>query len=295
MHDASTAPLDPPVPDHTGSHTGSHTRPHSGSHTGAAIADPPEQDTPELFDAPSRWRAEAARALELHGDELVAAVSPAAGCPAVLASVLASLRPADGRLDRIVDLGAGVGGIGEWLHRRTGATVVAVEPAAGARAAARMLFPELDVRSGTAEHTSLDHALADAVVLCGVLSLIDDVGPVLAEAERIMRPGAVLAIADLCSSTDRSIASGPNVFRSIEQLTSLLAVRGWRVVEVGVGAPAPEARWADAARRVDAWIDDHHHDHPAYAVWRADKQHLERHAVAGDLVAGVVVARRGDA
>lgn len=259
-------------------------------------ADPcaPSDQLEGLFDAPSRWRAEAAVALGLRGDELIAAVSPAAGCPAVLASVLASLRPIDGRLERIVDLGAGVGGIGEWLRRRTGATVAAIEPATGARRAARTLFPSLEVRVGTAEDTGLDDGAADAAVLCGVLSLIDDVGPVLAEAERVLRPGGVLAIADLTSAHDQAIVSGPNTFRSIEQLTSLLAVRGWRVIEVGVGAPAPEARWAAAARRVDDWIHRTHRHDEAYDVWCDDKRHLERHTSAGDLVAGVVVARRDD-
>lgn len=171
-------------------------------------------------------------------------------------------------------------------------TVVAIEPAAGARNAARSLFPALRVRPGAAERTGLDDHVADAVVLSGVLSLIDDAGPVLSEVERILRAGGTLAVADLFSAGSAALASGPNVFRSHEQVAALLALRGWRIEEVGCGLPEPDPRWAAAARRVDRWIHGAHGHDPAYARWCADKAHLERHLAAGDLVAGCLVARR---
>lgn len=247
----------------------------------------------ELFDAPSRWRAQAARALDLRDEELIGGVSPAAGCPAVLESVLASLTPTDGRLDIVVDIGAGTGGISEWVRVRTKAAVVAIEPAAGAREAASMLFPALSVRDGAAEATGLPDRVADAVVMCGVLSLIDDAGAVLAEVERIVRPGGTLAVADLFSARATPISSGPNEFRSFEQVAATLAVRGWTIDGLGCGDPAPDPTWARGARQVEDWIHRVRCDHPAYPAWRADKEHLERHLVAGDLVAGCIVARRG--
>jgi precorrin-6B methylase 2 len=245
----------------------------------------------DVFDAPSRWRAQAAMALGLRDEELIGAVSPGAGCPAVLESVLASLTPSDGRLDTVVDIGAGTGGVGEWVRVRTRASVVAIEPAEGAREAALLLFPGLSVRMGAAEATGLADGVADAVVMCGVLSLIGDAGPVLAEAERILRPGGTLAVADLFSARPEPISSGPNEFRSLEQVTAALAVRGWKIVELGCGVPAPDSAWSRGAGRVDEWIHRARSDHPAYDAWVADQQHLERHVSAGDLVAGCVVAR----
>jgi len=243
----------------------------------------------EIFDEPSRWRAQAARALGLDGDDLLAAVSPGAACPMVLRSLVASIN-ATGRPRIIVDLGSGAGGISEWLRRHTGASVTAVEPAAGARQAAATLFPALSVRAGTAEDTGLTDRVADAAVLCGVLSLIDEAEPVFAEVERILRPGGSLAVADLFSAGREPLTSRPNVFRSVEQVTAALSARGWSIVGVGCGTPEPGTTWAAAAARVDEWIRSHCAARPAFAAWAADQDHLTRHMVEGDLIAACVVA-----
>ena len=184
-----------------------------------------------------------------------------------------------------------MGGVGEWIRRRTGAAVVAVEPAAGARDAASALFPALSVRPGTAESTGLPDDSADLVVLSGVLSLIDDAGDVLRETRRIVRPDGLLAIADLFAAGASSVVSGPNVFRSFEQVTSSLAVRGWTILDVGCGAPAPSSRWAAAATRVADWVGRAHRDHPAFDAWLADQRHLRSHVESGDVVGGCIVAR----
>ncbi len=267
----------------------------------AAGASPHEDATDhrgraDLFDEPSRWRAEAARAVGLRGDALLAGVSPGASCPSVLHSMANSLLEnsiLNGRdhIDLVVDLGAGVGGISEWFRRRTGAAVVAVEPASGARDAATSLFPALTVHPGTAQASGLPDAIADAVLLSGVVSLIDDLDAVLDEAVRVARPDGALAIGDLFSSRPETIRSGRNVFRSIESLVECIAARGWAVVEVGVGSPPPDASWALAAAAVDDWIRRHRGEHPAFAVWAADQAHLTRHVAEGDLIAACLVAR----
>ena len=251
----------------------------------------------ELFDEPSRWRAEAARAVGLRGEALLAGVSPGASCPSVLHSMASSIlahSTANGRarLDLVVDLGAGVGGISEWFRARTGAAVVAVEPAPGAREAAASLFPALTVRAGTAEASGLPDAIADAVLLSGVVSLIDDLDAVLAEAARVARPDGAIAIGDLFSSRPETLRSSRNVFRSVESVTEHVAALGWEVVEVGIGSPPPDASWADAAAAVDEWIRCHRAEHPAFAVWSADQAHLGRHVEQGDLIAACLVARR---
>ena len=122
-----------------------------------------------FFGGPVTWRAEAAEALGLRDDELPAAISPGAAFPAALRCMLAAMPPS---LRTIVDVGSGVGGASEYLRRETGATVYAVEPSELARTTARRCFPHLRQVPGEATQTGLPTGIADAVVLCGVLSLI---------------------------------------------------------------------------------------------------------------------------
>jgi precorrin-6B methylase 2 len=241
-----------------------------------------------VFDEPFLWRAEAASALGLDGDDLVAALCPGASYPAALRSMLAAF---PGAFDRLVDLGAGPGAASEWFRVRTGATVTAVEPSAGGRWVAQGLFPHLDVVEGTAEASTLADGVADVVTLCGVLSLVRDADAVLDEVERIATDEATLAIADLCSH-DVRVVSGPNVFRRIDDIASLVMRRGWRVVEVGCGSPSVDPSWAATAARVDAWLEDRCAGRPGYTAMIADREHLSRHVESGALLAGTLVATR---
>jgi SAM-dependent methyltransferase len=271
-----------------------------------AVRDGSGHDLDRLFDAPSSWRVEAAQSLGLSGEALLAGVSPGAWYPDVLRAVLAGLRscdpsttdavrkstPCPGKLDLVVDIGAGVGGISEWFRRRSGGIVVAVEPRPRPREAAATLFPSLVVRSGTAELTGVAAGTADAVLCIGVISLIADVDRLMCEAERIVRPGGALAVADVFSATGRSLRSGPNVFHGLDQVTTDLGCRGWSAVGAGAGSTTSDPAWAAAGARVDGWIRAHRSGHPDFPIWDADQAHLRRHCDDGDLVAGWLVARR---
>jgi len=244
---------------------------------------------PKVFDGPSLWRMEAAEALGLDSDELIAAMSPGPAFPGVLHSLGAAF---ENNTSTLIDLGAGTGGVSEWMRLATGAAVYALEPEDGACTAAKRVFPELHVVEGRAASAPFPNGVADAVVMSGVTSLMRDLGPEIAEVDRLLTPTGRFAIADLFSVSDVSSYSAPNVFRSAEALTHILQRNGFTVVDAGFGEPDPDRSWAAAARDVDDWIDSHCADRPGYAEWKDDRRHLRHHIESGTLLGGYIIARR---
>jgi SAM-dependent methyltransferase len=246
-------------------------------------------EVPRIFDQPSLWRVEAAHALGLGVDDMIAAMSPGPAFPAALRSLQAALKA---KPNVIVDLGAGTGGVSEWMRLSTGATVYAIEPEDGARRAARLAFPHLHVLAGRADLTSLPGGCADVIVMSGVISLMSDLDPVFAEVARLLAPSGQLAIADLFSSTVKTRCSGPNTFRSVDDLTRILQKLGFVPISLGCGDPVPDPAWAAAAQAVDDWIDAHCANRLGYEVWIADRRHLRDQVRSGNLIGGCLVAQR---
>jgi SAM-dependent methyltransferase len=246
-------------------------------------------EVPRIFDQPSWWRIEAAHALGLGLDDMIAAMSPGPAFPAALRSVQAALTR---QPNVIVDLGAGTGGVSEWMRLSTGATVYAVEPEDGARRAARLAFPHLHVLTGRADLTSLPGGCADVVVMSGVTSLMSDLDPAIAEVDRLLTASGQFAIADLFSSTTKTWCGGPNTFRSVEDLARPLLGRGFITASVGCGDPVPDPNWAAAAQAVDDWIDAHCANRLGYEAWMADRRHLRDHVRSGNVIGGCLVALR---
>jgi SAM-dependent methyltransferase len=242
------------------------------------------------FDEPCLWRLEAARALGLRDDELIAAMTPGAGFPAVLRSVAATL-PVP--CDLIVDIGAGSGGASEWLRRATGAAVVAIEPAAGSRAAAICAFPALHVVGGSADRVPIRDGAADAVVISGVMSLLGDIAPAMAEIDRVLKGRGCVAIGDLFSNGAHAVNAWPNTFRTVEEVTNALIERGFMLTNVGVGDPEPNAEWARIAAAIDGWIAAHCTDRAGYPDWKDDQEHLAQQMASGTILGGCLVAERG--
>jgi ubiquinone/menaquinone biosynthesis C-methylase UbiE len=250
------------------------------------------EQSDDVFDRPTAWRDQAVDALGLVGEQVMAATSPGASFPTALRSIAAAIPD---HIATIADLGAGAGGASEWLRSNTGAHVIAVEPAAVARRVAARRFPRLDVRDGSADASSLDDASVDVVLFAGVLSLIDDLGPVLDEVDRILtRPGWV-AVTDLFSADDADVVTAPNTFRSFEALTAALTDRGLRVVGLACGSTEPDSAWQDTADAVTRWIRANRSDDAAFEAWLDDQEHLRRHIQAGSLLGGCLVAKREDA
>ncbi len=99
---------------------------------------------------------------------------------------------------RIVDLGCGTGGNLGMLAQH--GEVLGVEPSADAVAFAREGLDEPGSASATsvvhasAEATGLEGGAFDLITLLDVLEHLDDEGPALAEAARLLRPGAHLLV-----------------------------------------------------------------------------------------------------
>ncbi len=242
-----------------------------------------------LFAEPSVWRAEAAKALKVRGDELIASVSPGAAYPMALRSILIWL---PSKIATIVDIGSGIGGASEWIRRGTDASLFAVESVHEACTAARSLFPRLHVIRGTAERIPLPSGSAEVVTAFGLLSLFEDLNRVLAEVARVLTPNGTFAAADLFSAGPRDLHSDPDTFRTASSHAHELQRWGLTVVRSGCGEATSDLGWSTAATRVDQWIDAHHACDPAYPAWKADSAHLNRHISEGNVVGGWLVARR---
>jgi SAM-dependent methyltransferase len=246
----------------------------------------PNSTTETFFGGPVTWRAEAARALGIGDRDLPAAISPGAGFPSGLRCVVNAMRSPP---RTIVDIGSGVGGASEYLRRVTGASVYAVEPSDLARQTARECFPDLHQVDGDATQTGLPGGCADAVVMCGVLSLIDEPHAVLDEATRLLASNGHLAIADLYAADDSDLCSQPNVFRMPETVIDLCRSHGLVFVELGCGAPTPDPPWSRVAARIDDWIERNCQDRVGYTAWEQDRRHLEGHISRGDVIGCYVV------
>lgn len=268
----------------------------------------------ERFDDIARWQADAAEVLGLQGTELVAALSPGAGFPAVLEALAERIdehhrhdpspRP---RRVRVMDLGAGLGGATAWLAAATEARVVGVEPATGSLEGAHRLFGGLDIRRGSASDTGADDVSADVVVAVGVTSLLDELDPLFAEARRLLRPGGFLGIVDMFLADGEVEVDGRNTLRSVAETTRLARAAGFdteltpavrddsgehvELIPASAGPLVvatdadPAIEWARAAERLAAEVVAGHPDSPAVDAWLADRRKL-----AGWIDAGHVIA-----
>lgn len=94
----------------------------------------------------------------------------------------------------IIDIGCGGGLFAEDVAG-LGASVIGIDPAPGAIAAARKHAAAsglaIDYRVGPGEHLPADDACADIVYCVDVLEHVADVDAVVAEATRVLRPGGL--------------------------------------------------------------------------------------------------------
>ena len=127
--------------------------------------------------------------------------------PARLEYVLTTLaRELGASFHRVLDLGCGGGFISEALAQH-GMDVCGIDPSAPSLTAARVHALqsglEIDYRLGYGEHLPLMDASFDAVCCLDALEHVTDLGAVLAEVARVLRPGG-LFIYDTINRTFKS-------------------------------------------------------------------------------------------
>jgi|SRR6056297_2491141 len=251
---------------------------------------PPAPDTGgvlELFDEPSRWRAEIITDFRLRGAERCAAASPTPGFPQLLDSLMEALADAPGQW---LDVGGGLGGVASWIERTTAHPVVVADASLASLRAAQHLFPTLDlVGSDAAALPVRDRAVSVAIV-SGVISLLAEVRPLLSELRRVVGDDGRIALTDLWSAGPSTWADHPNTFWSLEELEREASEHGFQFCHVAV-ADLSAGWWPLAARQVSDEVTRRHAAHPAYERWRADIDHLDEVLGAGRVIPAAVLLR----
>jgi SAM-dependent methyltransferase len=121
----------------------------------------------------------------------------------------------------VIELGAGLGQLSEWLPVPRTASWVHTDPDAGALAVHRERFPDAVVERCSVESLPFESRSRSAVIGLCVLDLVTDLERSLAEVRRILAPGGVLIhIVDMAPALEplfaalaaRDCLAVPNVF-----------------------------------------------------------------------------------
>ncbi len=176
--------------------------------------------------------------------------------------------------DVVVDAGTGLGGPAAWLRAEVRCAIVAADPSPTAAAGARQLFGLPAVQAPAAPAPFADRAF-DAVLLLGVLSVVDDRATVLREA---LRTGRRVGVLDYCSTSADTVHAGGSAFAPPEQLAGELRQLWTHVDLVRVDAPTPAA-WNQAAERARAGVPQP--DSEREVVDAIESGRLTLHALVG--------------
>ena len=239
------------------------------------------------FDTVAAWTADVA--LDLGPEHHLPAGCRGSGSPGALRWLLDRL--AVTAADRMLDVGAGVGGPAAFAAAEVGVAPVLSEPEAGACRAARRLFDLPVVQAAT----ELPFAAAsfDVVWSLGVLCTVPDQPRLLAELRRVLRPQGRVGLLVF-------VAAGPlpeqpvgNDFPTQDRLDALLAGAGLRVENSASAADFAGAPplWQQHADAVDAELERRHGDDPAWRTAEQQSGVIGRLLAAGDLAGTLLVAR----
>jgi SAM-dependent methyltransferase len=239
------------------------------------------------FATMARWTVDAVRGLG--DDHALAAACRGSGGPAALAWLADHLELAPG--DRLLDVGAGMGGPAAWARSTAGAAPVLVEPMIDACGAAVDLF-QLPAMAATAEQLPLPDASVTRSWCLGVLCTTSDLRSSVRELARVLATGGrcgLLVYVRQVAELDRE--PQVNHFPAHDELTSALESAGLRrEAEMPLpDLPGPPRTWREHEDAVDAWIERAHGHTGAWRDARRaedDVAHLlETGQIAGHLLA----------
>ena len=245
------------------------------------------------FDTVAEWTAQVA--IDLGPDYYVPAACRGSGQPAALDWLLAGLRPAAG--DRLIDVGAGIGGPAAHACHHSGVRPVLVEPEPGACRAARRLFGFPAFR-GDATSLPFRDAAVDVAWCLGVLCTTS--GPaaqleVLRELRRVVRPGGRIGLLVFLASVSQ-LDDPPegNHFPSVSSFGRLLGAAGLTVLDRAATGdlPSPPAGWRERLDAVESELERRHGRNPAWRTAEEQSHRIGHLLHQGELQAQVLLLQR---
>lgn len=252
------------------------------------VADPMDAE----FDTVAEWTAQVAA--DLGPEYRIPAACRGSGQPAALDWLLDGLRPGPG--EKMVDVGAGIGGPAAYAADRTGVRPVLAESEPAACRAAARLFGLPVVQ---ADATALPFATgsADLAWCLGVLCTATGADAQLAmlrELRRVVRPGGRIGLLVYLAEVER-LDDPPqgNHFPGGGALSALLGRAGLDAEAVADAQemPDPPARWADRTAAVERELRRRFGATPQLTAAAEQSDRIGRLLSSGQLTSQVLLLR----
>jgi SAM-dependent methyltransferase len=218
------------------------------------------------------WTADAVE--QLGTGHAIPAACRGSSSPAALAWLAEACEFSPG--DRLLDVGAGVGGPAAWAAERFGVRPILVEPMFPACRAAARLFG-LPVVTADGARIPLRRHSVEVGWCLGVLCTVEDKAALLAEMHRVMKPGASLGLLVVVA---RAVQLLPlpdgNHFPTQRELVRLLTHAGFELVEQIDRPNGAPLSWSRRAEQVAAAVAAKHQTDDAYALAARQSERLGR-------------------
>jgi ubiquinone/menaquinone biosynthesis C-methylase UbiE len=238
------------------------------------------------FDTVPAWTVEAVEAL---GESYaVPGACRGSGTPSLLQWLLDGLGPASG--ERLLDVGAGMGGPAAFARAATGVRPVLVDPSAAACDAARRLFGA-DALRAVGERLPFADRSFRSVWCLGTVCTTPHHDQLAGELARVLRTGGRVGLLVLVRKEHASFTPpAGNHFPTRTRLEQLLARSGLRALAVRESSTLPDApqAWRRAAEAVAERVEAQHGREPAHLAARRQEDRLGQ-LLASRCVSGLAV------
>jgi SAM-dependent methyltransferase len=245
------------------------------------------------FDTVAEWTAQVA--VDLGRDYHVPAACRGSGQPAALDWLLTGLAPRPG--ERLLDVGAGVGGPAAYGSQQTGVEPILVEPEPGACRAARRLFGFPTFQGDATRLPFADQAVTLAWCL-GVLCTTSGAPAqleVLRELRRVVRPGGrVGLLVFLATAAELDDPPEGNHFPTPDSLDVLITAAGLSERDRASTADLPSSSpsWRDRTGAVESALDRRHGQDPAWRTAEDQSARIGHLLQEGQLQSQVLILSR---